>query len=261
MLTDPTEDEAMADELTQQQKARAARKKPNSPRAPGLSLRQATSEAAKAYQRYSHGSFSRGELAAAMGLSAASGGFLGKVATLRDYGLLEDAPGGEKLSDLFMALYSSPPGSLAAKRSALESIEKSNVFARLLEQFPIRVPDDSALALRLESQERFNRDRARVVAAAFRQSLSEFGLIDAGGNVLPPRDDVSRSLNEETQVETSAALGTSVTDDAKSENFRIEIPLRDQRRAVLFLPDDLSSTDVARVAAVLRGYVVPTDDS
>jgi hypothetical protein len=46
-------------------------------------------------------------------------------------------------------------------------------------------------ALRLETQERFNRDRAQIVASAFRSSLTDYGLIDGAGNVLPVRDEIA----------------------------------------------------------------------
>src|SRR5690242_14721963 len=152
----------------------AATKKPNSPKAPGISLRAAVAEVSKVYQRYSHGTFTKGEMAAALGMSATSGAFYGKSSTLKEYGLVEEVGADVKVSDLFMAMYAAPIGSSELKRHALQAVRNSAMFARLLWQFSAKVPDEAAVALRLETSERFNRDRAREVAAAFRTSLTEY---------------------------------------------------------------------------------------
>lgn len=224
-----------------------SRRKPISPTAPGLSLSTAVSEVARVYSRYSHGTFSKGELASALGMSASSGTFLSKAAALRDYGLIEDGPTGERVSDLFKSLYQAPPRSAEAKRVATTALTRSSVFSKLLQQFPSRVPDESAIALRLETQERFNADRAKVVAAAFRRSLADFELIDASGNVLSIRDDGPASTSEANQGERTVAETSGL--------FRVEVPLGAGRRAVFMLPEDFSAADSKRVTAVLRAYV------
>lgn len=236
--------------MTDQQEP-GGRRKPNSPRAPGIDLRSAIAEVAKVYSRYSHGSFTKGELASAMNMSASSGAFLGKSAGLREYGLIEETAGGERVSDIFRSVYQAPMGSTEAKRAAIVAIRHSPAFARLLQQFSTKVPDEAALSLRLETQERFNADRAKVVAAAFRRSLVEYGLLDQAGNVLPVRDD------EAPDVATEPPGGTADTSDASHEGglFRVEIPLGPGRRAVLHLPEDVGAADARRISAVLRAYV------
>jgi hypothetical protein len=37
--------------------------------------------------------------------------------------------------------------------------------------------------------------------------------------------------------------------------FRLEVPLGEGRRAAILLPEDLNSSDVKRIAAVLQAYV------
>lgn len=226
------------------------RRRPNSPRAPGISLRAAVGEVAKAYGRYSHGSFSKGELASALGMSAGSGSFLSKSASLRDFGLIEEASGGEQVSELFKAIYQAPPGSGELKRAALAAIGRSSALARLLQQFQAKVPDEAALALRLETQERFNRDRSRIVASAFRTSLSDYGLIDGAGNVLPVRDEAQAPP---PAVDSGQDLSPTPI-ESEANLFRVEIPLGPGRRAVVVLPDDIAATDVRRITAVLRGF-------
>lgn len=239
----------MADE-----EAVTRRKKPNSPKAPGLSLRAAMAEVSKAYLRYSHGAFTRGELASALSMSAGSGSFLTKIAALRDYGLVDESHGELRVSDLFKTLYQAPGGSAEMKRNALAAVQHASVFARLLQQFGSRVPDEPALALRLENQDRFNRDRAAVVAAAFRSSLSDYGLIDGSGNVLSVRDEAPPSSAEDQSIEPSSSED-GIGDTSGSARFRLEVPLGNGRRAAIMLPEDLTASDVQRITAVLHAYV------
>ena len=235
------------------------KKKPNSPKAPGTSLRTAVAETGKLYQSYSHGAFSRGEMASALGMSAGSGAFLGKAATLKEYGLVQESGGQARVSDLFKAIHQAPVGSAELKRYALQAVRTPSVFARLLQQFSAKVPDETALALRLETQERFNRDRAVAVAAALRASLAEYGLIDGNGNVLQVRDDAGPTGNEGDDEDQGEARRQ---DEAPSGPglFRVEVPLGSGRRAVLALPEDLTSADTTRICAVLAAYTAaPTE--
>lgn len=237
------------------------KKKPNSPKAPGTSLRSAVAEVSKIYQRYSHGSFSRGEMASALGMSANSGAFMGKAATLKEYGLVDEGGGSAKVSDLFKAMYQAPAGSAELKRNAMQAVRTPAVFARLLTQFSQRIPDAGALALRLETQERFNRDRAEAVASAFRSSLAEYDLIDSNGNVLQVRDgpvdaradaDVDGDDTAQDDEPMPASKGPSMAPVAGM--FRVEVPLGTGRKAILALPDDLSAADTKKICAVLGAY-------
>lgn len=233
------------------QELTTSRKKPNSPKAPGTSLRSAVTEVSKVYQRYSHGSFSRSEMASALGMSSNSGAFLGKAATLREYGLVVEAGGSVQVSDLFKAIYQAPAASAELRRNALQAIQTPTVFARLLNQFSTRVPDEAAIALRLETQERFNRDRARAVAAAFRTSLAEYGLTDANGNMLPVRDEDADDMQTgASDAETTRRV--EISEAPTSGMQRLEVALRDGRKAVLIVPDDLTMSDTRKIGALLQ---------
>lgn len=230
------------------------RKKPNSPKAPGTSLRTAIAETTKLYTRYSHGSFSRGEMASALGMSGGSGAFMGKAATLKEYGLVEESGGQSKVSDLFKGLKSAPAGSAELKRNALQAVTRPTVFSGLLQQFPAKVPDETALALRLETAGGFNHDRALAVATAFRSSLLDYGLIDASGNVLPVRDDGGRMAEGRSEDEGGESADNAVVLPSAPGLFRVEVPLGPGRRALLALPEDISEADTKRICAVLAAY-------
>jgi hypothetical protein len=230
--------------------ASGKRKKPNSPKAPGTSLRTAIAETSKLYQRYSHGSFSRGEMANALGMSYGSGAFLAKSAALKAYGLIEDTTDGSaKLTDLFKALYSAPAGSAELKRNAFRAVSLPPVYAGLLAQFKAKIPDEDAIALRLETAGGFNHDRAGEVAGAFRGTLLDFGLIDESGNVLPVRDEEAAEAEEQATPEAGASAMPS-----GPGIFRVEVPLGPGRRALLALPEDIGAADTAKICAVLAAY-------
>lgn len=230
--------------------AAGRKKKPNSPKAPGMPLRSAIAEVSKLYQRYSHGSFARSEMASVLGMSAGSGAFLGKTATLKEYGLINESGGFLTVSDVFKAMYQAPAGSAELKRNALQAIRTPSVFARLLQQFNSKIPDEQALALRLETSERFNRDRAIAVAHALRTSLADYGLIDGNGNLLPVRDEGPTDLQEPLSAEADDMPEIPPGPGL----FRVEVPLGSGRRAVLALPEDLDARDTARICSVLNAY-------
>lgn len=237
----------MAEENPSQRKKRS-----NSPKAPGIALSDAVADVGKIFQRYGHASFSKGEMAAALSMSAGGGAFISRAAALRDYALIVDAPGGSKASDLFKQIYQAPPSSSELKRLALHAVRAPAVFGRLLEQFTTRIPDTGALSLRLEAQERFNGERARTVAEAFRSSLATYGLIDSAGNFLPPRDQGDDAGEEQIRDDTPGNVDQS---PPNPDAFRVEVPLGPGRRAVVILPEDLGEADVNRIATVLKGFV------
>jgi hypothetical protein len=235
-----------------------AKKKPNSPKAPGTSLRTAVAEVTKIYQAYSHGTFQRGEMANALGMSSGSGAFMGKAATLKEYGLIDETGGSARVSDLFKAILSAPIGSNELKRHALQAVRTPAVFARLLAQFGSKVPDVGVIALRLETQERFNRERAAAVATALRTSLAEYALIDGNGNLLPVREDAADAKREEDdddgQDEQASPLAPSIPPAVGMS--RVEVPLGAGRKAIIALPDDLTQADKTKICAILEAYAI-----
>ena len=264
MEADPTPTPQANDQPT------APRRKPNSPKAPGLPLRAAVAEVSKIYQTYTNGQFDRGEMAASLGMSAGSGSFMGKTATLREYGLIDEVGGRFRVSDLFKSLYFADSGSPDLRRSALQAIRTASLFGRLLQQEPNRVLDQDALAMRLERQERFNPERAQAVAAAFRSSMADYGLIDGRGNVLPVRDDEAPTpephdatgdeVGEDAGEDSRVSGGAAALLPKSPEMFRVEVPLADDRLAVVALPREVRPGDIKRICAILSAYTADVDE-
>jgi hypothetical protein len=237
----------------------STRRKPNSPKAPGLSLRAAVAEVSKIYQTYTHGDFDRGEMASALGMSANSGSYMSKIATLREYGLIDEVGGRFRVSELFRSIYQGDAGSSELRRNALQAIRSASLFGRLLQQSPNKVLDQDALAMRLERQERFNPERAQQVAAAFRSSLADYGLIDGHGNVLPVRDEPAAPRPDADPADEDAAEEPALPLPKGQETFRVEVPLADDRLAVVALPREVRPGDIKRICAVLTAYTAEVE--
>jgi hypothetical protein len=232
-----------------------SKRKTRSPKAPGMSLGQAIREVEKIYGAYGHAAFGAAEMASALGMSSDSGSFLAKIGTLREYCLIEGSGSDQHVSGLFRDIYAAQQmNDPALKQHAIAAVRSSDVFSILLQEFPTRIPDVGALAVRLEHRERFNRDRARVVAAAFRDSLAEFGLTDGSGNLLRPKETTSTPSGPEQDREIPEP-GERISIGTSPGTFRVEVPLASGRRAILTLPDDYGAADRDRLMAVLGGFV------
>ena len=90
------------------------------------------------------------------------------------------------------------------------------------------------------------------MAVAFRTSLTEYGLIDGNGNVLPVRDDQPSEASRDDRDPDEADDEADEPDLPKGPGRqRLEVALRDGRKAVLVLPDDLTVADTKKVTALL----------
>lgn len=243
--------------------AKPAKQKPKSPPAPSRSLKDSFDDAQKLYKDYSHGSFSKEEIASKLEVSVSSGPFAARLYTLKEFGLLERSDGNLKVSQSFMTLNSSPHGSAAFKAAALAAVRRSTVFAELLDAFRGKLPPKDAVGQRLETQKQFNSSRAKEVAAVLEDSLKYAGLLDQNNNILPIREDGDGVPNprQEQGNHTSRDANTGLTPGTSSSSesakqvegfFRTEIPLKDGRKVVVYYPPDFSLEQAEKVGAVLK---------
>src|SRR5438552_1469833 len=105
--------------MSPQQKPR----KPKSPPVPSKNLEGCVADVQKLYAEYSHGNFSRAELASALGVSASSGPFAARLSSLRQFGLIEPNGTGYKVSEDFMVMNSNARDSTPLKAAALRVIK------------------------------------------------------------------------------------------------------------------------------------------
>ena len=240
-----------------------------SPSAPIHSLEKALSEAQEIYKKYSHNDFLPVEIASALEVSFNSGNFREKILALKEFGLIEKTSKGFKVSNLFHILNLGDKESNEFKRAALDSINKVDIFAKLLSFFPTKMPDLKVLSQRLEVVMMFNAARAQKVAGVFCSSLKFSGVLDSRDNILPLKVDnldINGSKEVELPVNSDESLvggnalspfsNLPVQQETPANLCRAEIPLSSGRIAIAFYPNDLTSQEAARMAKVLAALVV-----
>jgi len=235
-------------------------KKPKSPAVPSYSLKDSVDDVRKLYQTFSHAVFSKPEIATTLKMSSNSGPFVRRAFTLSEYGLLVESGAGHKVSDLFLTLNSGDASSAAFKRAALKAINNSAVFAEVLAEFKTKLPPQASVAQRLETQKKFNADRAKEVASVLERSLQFAGVLDSSNNILPVRDDSSAgdtSKSQELHKEEPTVVTPPVTPGAvpMANARRTEVPLTDGRIAIVQYPHDLSTAEAEKIGRVLAALV------
>jgi hypothetical protein len=231
-------------------------RKPKSPAVPSRDLKAAFEDTKKLYNTYTHGTFSKSELASALGVSATSGPFAGRFFSLKEYGLIEGSGDSLRVSGRFITMKDEPPTSAAFKRGALEAIKGSTIFAELLSEWKTKLPPREAVATRLEQQKKFNPDRAKEVASVLEESLRFAGVLDPSNNILPVRDDRGGGLEDEHRDhERDDEHDDLGGDGAAGVHLRTEIPVGAGRRVVVSYPPDLTGEEATKVGKVLAALV------
>lgn len=219
-----------------------------SPRAPSHSLEVSFSDAQRVYDRYSHAVVSMPEVAAALVMSGKSSALRQRIFTLKQFGLLDSSGSDFRVSSLFLQMKSSDRDSPQFKGHAITAIERSSLFAELLSEFEGKLPPSELVATRLETQRRFSADRAREVADALEGSLRFAGILGAGGNILPVREEQL----EDTDSEPQAAGDQHAV---RALGLKVEVPLERGRTVTVFYPADMTSDEAAKMSNVVKALV------
>ena len=225
-------------------------RKPKSPPVPSKSLEGCVADVKKLYTEYSHGTFSRSELASALGVSAGSGPFATRLAALRQFGLIEASGTDYKVSENFVALNSNARDSAAFKTTAFNVVKLPATFRELLDDFPNKLPSKDAVSSRLETQKKFNKEAAVRAATVLEESLRYAGVIDGNNNILPVRDGAAAVRDTKDETEQTLDLGGTHTIGA----LHVEVPVG-ERKVVIHYPHDLTTDEAKKVGAVLAAIV------
>jgi hypothetical protein len=231
--------------------------KTKSPATPSYALKDVYADVKKLYDKFSHASFSRAEIASTLSMSSASGAFAQKVFSLTEFGLLDKSGDKYAVAKPFHSLEPVDVKRPDFQKAALDAIRRSDVFAEILADFKTKWPGELVVAQRLERERGFNAARAKDVAGILQRSLDFAGVIDANNNIVPVRELSA------VQAELSGTGRSSVAEpDGGAPNLsRIkglrssEIPLGEGRVAVVQYPHDLTSTEASKIGKVLGALV------
>ncbi len=231
-------------------------KKTKSPPVPSYSLRDTLDDAKKLYKNYSHASYSKAEIANALSMSSGSSSFSKRLFALTEYGFIEGSADSYKMSKRFFVLDANKLESFEFKKNAFEAIQNSDVFAELLNEFKAKLPDQVAVAKRLETQKKFNADRAKEAASVLEKSLQFAGALDGNNNIVLTRKE---SINVPDSDEDNDGEGTPFdntdTRPPSVSTRKSEIPLADGRIAVVSYPHDLTKDEATKIGRVLSALV------
>jgi len=237
-------------------------RKPRSPAVPSRTLEDCLDDVKKLYREYSHAKFTKSEMGSIFGVSAASGPFAQRLFSIKEFGLLEQSGADYSVSDTFMTLNSSGHSDAEFKQSALEAIRRSEVFREVIDSASGKLPSVSAVAHRLETQKRFNADRAKKAADVLEKSMRFAGVLDNSNNILPVRDTGGRGAPEDDEQDDTPDddRRSDQRDDRHDETLdtdalSVEIPVGDDRKVTIRYPRDLSTDEAKKVGNVLIAIV------
>jgi len=232
------------------------RSKPKSPPVPSRTLSECVDDVKKLYAQYSHATFSRGEIASILNVSATSGPFGGRLFSLKEFGLIDATGSDFKVSETFMTLNSNGKGSSQFKTAALEAIRGSDTFRELLDEFKSKLPSIGTVAQRLETQKKFNAERAKTAATVLEESMRYAGLVDGSNNILPIRDTADPSGDTSPKDDDSNTPPPSLLPDPPGkDDLQVQIPVGEDRKVVIYYPRDLSADEAKKVGIVLAAIV------
>ncbi len=141
-----------------------------SPNYPAVKLRDAIAAARLLWLKEKRTPVQVEVLAKALGYSSISGPVRTKVASLRQYGLLDESPNGVRLSDLAMKIVHSPENSDAYTKAVQVAALSPELFLDLRNTHPDGSEDAIKSYLILERG--FSEAGARLAASAYRDAIS-----------------------------------------------------------------------------------------
>lgn len=168
----------MSDEQAQSRKHR-------SPAYPFMGLETAIERARVVYEKERMHPATVPVMAGHWGFKDKSSGGLQTVSALRQFGLMEEAPGNGaarrvKLTDAARRLIVLPADNPERPRLLAEAARKPTLYAELLEKWGSELPSDQNLRTYLLLERNFNESAVDGAIRNFRSSISFAGLADAG---------------------------------------------------------------------------------
>lgn len=253
-----------------------------SPNAPAYSIQECLEDVRKIFRAEHQVPISRESIAEHLSLAAQSGPFNRKLSSLRQYGLLEPIGKDLRVSDLYLRI-DHAADEQERQRALREAIGRPTIFQGLLGQYENSgIPSDINLINQLIIKYRFTKKNAETVSKSFLESYRFTGLGQGqrfSTHALPfsqastapvPLDHINQVNQQMHQIDTIPQQETTqLWGGAEVSNNRVEkkealsrhiqhqqcrqeIPLGAGRRAVLELPEDISTQEIAKIVRVLK---------
>jgi hypothetical protein len=232
-----------------------AEKKHRSPAYPFIPLKKALERAKTLYQHERRHPTALTVAAKHWGYGEKSSGGLQTISALKQYGLLDEVPGGGarrvKLSDLALGILldevpNSPDRITAIKRAALNP----KLYAEMFEKWGVELPSDESIRTYLKRDKLFNDDAVGSVIKDYKDTLEHSNLTVS--DKLPadepePEPVITQYLG--VKVQGQQQLQAVQTGEVE----RVRVSLKGGRLArVVFTGDVPTQADIAKVIASLE---------
>ena len=226
-----------------------------SPNAPAYSLQECQDDARKIFRVEGQAPLSRESIAEHLGLASHSGPFNRKLSSLRQYGLIDPIGKDFRISELFLRI-DQTYDETDRRRALREALGRPAIFQNLLSHYENSgLPSDLNLTNQLLLKYRFTKKNAETVAKAFLDSCRLAGLFQNRYPAFSPSNIATPSASLEQDLSSSSApipRSHLTTEEKQSSLCRQEIPLGIGRRAIVELPEDATSEEIAKIIRVLQ---------
>lgn len=242
-----------------------------SPRYPAVSLSDAIQAVRSLWGKEKRTAVQAEVLAKALGYSSLSGGARTKIASMRQYGLLEKHAGGLRLSDLGMKIIHNQEGSEEQSKALREAAVSPELFKELYESHADGSED--AIKSFLILKKGFSDSGARLAAAAYRDTLSlakpnSQGYTDGNDDANDPDETVRASTEPQTlgrQLMKEMDKGASVGEALVKTGQKFGAPLLTQT-LVISIPrhfsvdfsvrgDEIKKEDLAKIKSQFNRWI------
>jgi hypothetical protein len=214
-----------------------------SPNYPAITLAEALAGARKLWDKEKRTTVPSEVAAKALGYGALSGSARQALASLRQYGLLEQEAGGVRLSQLALDALHQPEGSPERTEAVTKAAMNPPLISQLANSY--RDASDDALRAHLITQRQFSEDGAGKFIRAFRNALSLANPDSRGYD-----SGASGSSGERGGMETSVVAGQAF---AKPRVTMFSWPVAKGVTAeVRFVGDDIQPAHLERLRAYLE---------
>lgn len=156
--------------------------KHRSPNYPQVPLAEACERARKVYKSEHTHTAAREVVAKSLGYSSMNGAALAAVSTLRQYGLLESADEGLRVSDDAVSIFELADGDTERSAALRRLAFNPPLFSELNEKFGGKLPSDVHLRHHLIKEKRFLPNAADQVIRVYRANLELVGSKEPGYN-------------------------------------------------------------------------------
>jgi hypothetical protein len=146
--------------------------KQRSPRHPSISLTEAVEKLKAFYARQGNSLANPEEAVQAWNYKSLNGASARTLASMRQYGLMEDVGSDVRVSPLGLTILLEDEGHPEYASALRQASREPKVFAEILEDFPEGLPSERSLIAHLVRKRGFGEDAAKIVNAVLRETLA-----------------------------------------------------------------------------------------